>query len=152
VKNDSERCVQQRRNGAQISRLSSRSLLLFPRFFNFCVVPSGNTKAIQFEAFHVFKIFVANPKKSPGIVDILARNKRKLIEFLQKFQKDKENADEQFNEEKQTLLNTLAQLPDLPEPAAAAAGGAAHADGHDAQPAAAAAAAGPSASAAAASP
>jgi len=23
----------------------------------------GNTKAIQFEAFHVFKIFVANPKK-----------------------------------------------------------------------------------------
>lgn len=76
-------------------------------------VCTGNTKAIQFEAFHVFKIFVANPKKSPGIVEILSRNKRKLIEFLQKFQKDKENNDEQFNEEKNTLLNTLNQLEDL---------------------------------------
>jgi len=82
----------------------------------------GNTKAIQFEAFHVFKIFVANPKKSPGIVEILSRNKRKLIEFLQKFQKDKENNDEQFNEEKNTLLNTLNQLEDLSgEPPGAAA-------------------------------
>ncbi len=72
----------------------------------------GNTKAIQLEAFHVFKIFVANPKKSPPVIDILVRNKKKLIEFLQKFQKDKD--DDQFNEEKNTLLNTLAQLDDPP--------------------------------------
>ena len=85
----------------------------------------GNTKAIQFEAFHVFKIFVANPKKSPGIVEILSRNKKKLIEFLMKFQKDKENADEQFNEEKNTLLKTLNQLEDLSEPTAPAAAAAA---------------------------
>ena len=70
----------------------------------------GNTKAIQFEAFHVFKIFVANPKKSQGVIDILIRNKRKLIEFLMKFQKEKE--DDQFNEEKNTLLATLGGLPD----------------------------------------
>jgi len=68
----------------------------------------GNTKAIQFEAFHVFKIFVANPKKSPPIVEILVRNKDKLIEFLQKFQKDKE--DDQFNDEKGILLRTLQAL------------------------------------------
>jgi len=68
----------------------------------------GNTKAIQFEAFHVFKIFVANPKKSKPVVEILVRNKSKLIEFLQKFQKDKE--DEQFNDEKAILLTTLEQL------------------------------------------
>jgi len=49
----------------------------------------ANTKAIQFEAFHVFKIFVANPKKSPSIVEILLRNKERLIEFLRKFQTDK---------------------------------------------------------------
>ncbi len=72
----------------------------------------GKTKAIQLEAFHVFKIFVANPKKSPPVIDILVRNKKKLIEFLQKFQKDKD--DDQFNEEKNTLLNTLAQLDDPP--------------------------------------
>jgi calcium binding protein 39 len=70
----------------------------------------GNTKAIQFEAFHVFKIFVANPKKSQPVIEILVRNKRKLIEFLQKFQKEKD--DDQFNEEKNTLLNTLQQLPE----------------------------------------
>ena len=81
----------------------------------------GTTKAIQFEAFHVFKIFVANPKKSPGVIEILSRNKKKLIEFLQKFQKDKENADEQFNEEKNTLLATLNQLEDLSEPTPTAA-------------------------------
>ena len=73
----------------------------------------GNTKAIQFEAFHVFKIFVANPKKAAGVVDILVRNKRKLIEFLMKFQKEKE--DDQFNEEKNTLLATLNALPDPPQ-------------------------------------
>jgi len=38
----------------------------------------GNTKAIQFEAFHVFKIFVANPKKSKPVVEILVRNKKNL--------------------------------------------------------------------------
>ena len=75
----------------------------------------GNTKAIQFEAFHVFKIFVANPKKSQAVVDILIRNKKKLIEFLCKFQKEKE--DDQFNEEKNTLLATLNALPD-PQPEA----------------------------------
>jgi len=76
----------------------------------------GNTKAIQFEAFHVFKIFVANPKKSKPVVEILVRNKLKLIEFLQKFQKDKE--DEQFNDEKAILLTTLEQLEETPDTAA----------------------------------
>lgn len=97
----------------------------------------GATKAIQFEAFHVFKIFVANPKKSPGIVEILSRNKRKLIEFLTKFQKDKDNVDEQFNDEKNTLLATLNQLEDLSEPTAPATSSA---TGSESAPAAAAAA------------
>jgi calcium binding protein 39 len=70
----------------------------------------GNTKAIQFEAFHVFKIFVANPKKARPVLEILVRNKKKLIEFLNKFQKEKE--DEQFNDEKGILLATLEKLDD----------------------------------------
>ena len=37
----------------------------------------------------MFKIFVANPKKSKPVAEILVRNKKKLIEFLTKFQKDK---------------------------------------------------------------
>lgn len=69
----------------------------------------GTTKAIQFEAFHVFKIFVANPQKSQPVADILTRNRDKLIEFLQRFQTNKD--DEQFAEEKRILLSALQKLP-----------------------------------------
>ena len=48
------------------------------------------SKNIQFEAFHVFKVFVANPKKPPQIETILRRNKDKLLVFLKDFHNDKE--------------------------------------------------------------
>lgn len=60
------------------------------------------SKNIQFEAFHVFKVFVANPKKPPPIEGILRRNKEKLLVFLKNFHNDKE--DEQFTDEKQFLI------------------------------------------------
>lgn len=60
------------------------------------------SKNIQFEAFHVFKVFVANPKKPLQIENILQRNKEKLLVFLQNFHNDKE--DEQFTDEKQFLI------------------------------------------------
>ncbi|KAM0786937.1 hypothetical protein ACM66B_002358 [Microbotryomycetes sp. NB124-2] len=66
------------------------------------------SKNIQFEAFHVFKIFVANPKKTPQIEAILRRNKVKLIEFLQKFHNERN--DEQFNDEKAFLIAQLQQM------------------------------------------
>jgi len=65
-------------------------------------------KAVQYEAFHVFKIFVANPKKGPGVVSILIHNRERLIEFLKHFQIEKD--EETFLEEKQILINTLQQL------------------------------------------
>ncbi|KAN0125844.1 Mo25-like protein [Russula decolorans] len=60
------------------------------------------SKNIQFEAFHVFKVFVANPKKPPQIEAILRRNKDKLLAFLKDFHNDKD--DEQFTDEKQFLI------------------------------------------------
>ncbi|VDB91696.1 unnamed protein product [Peniophora sp. CBMAI 1063] len=60
------------------------------------------SKNIQFEAFHVFKVFVANPKKPPQIESILRRNKEKLLAFLKDFHNDKD--DEQFTDEKQFLI------------------------------------------------
>ena len=36
------------------------------------------SKNIQFEAFHVFKVFVANPNKDRAILDILLKNKEKV--------------------------------------------------------------------------
>lgn len=71
---------------------------------------------IQFEAFHVFKIFVANPKKPEDISDILACNKQKLITFLQAFQNDKD--DTQFADEKRMLIGALNRLPDKAIPVA----------------------------------
>ncbi|PRP78570.1 hypothetical protein PROFUN_13403 [Planoprotostelium fungivorum] len=66
-------------------------------------------KSIQFEAFHVFKVFVANPKKLPSVLSILTKNKEKLISFLNNFHNDKE--DDQFNDEKAFLIKQVQQLP-----------------------------------------
>ncbi|ETW05200.1 hypothetical protein H310_04191 [Aphanomyces invadans] len=63
---------------------------------------------IQFEAFHVFKVFVANPKKPNEVTQILLNNKDKLVAYLEKFQNEK--ADAQFVEEKALLIRTLGSL------------------------------------------
>jgi len=68
----------------------------------------SKSRNIQFEAFHVFKVFVANPKKPPQIESILRRNKDKLLAFLKDFHNDKE--DEQFSDEKQFLILQIQQL------------------------------------------
>lgn len=73
------------------------------------------SRNIQFEAFHVFKVFVANPNKTKPILDILLRNKEKLIDFLTKFHTDR-TEDQQFNDEKQYLIK---QIRDM-QPAAVA--------------------------------
>jgi len=71
---------------------------------------------IQFEAFHVFKVFVANPNKPKPILDILLRNQDKLIDFLSKFHTDR-SEDEQFNDEKAYLIKQIKELKPLPEDA-----------------------------------
>lgn len=63
---------------------------------------------IQFEAFHVFKVFVANPRKPDAISQILLNNREKLIAYLKNFQNSKE--DPQFIEEKALLIRTLETL------------------------------------------
>jgi len=63
------------------------------------------SRSIQFEAFHVFKVFVANPNKPQTILDILVQNKEKLKDFLSDFHNDKD--DEQFRDEKDYLLKQI---------------------------------------------
>lgn len=69
-----------------------------------------NRKNIQFEAFHVFKIFVGNPRKSADIKHILIRNKDKMLEYLTDLLADRE--DEQFQEDRQEVLKEIHKLPD----------------------------------------
>jgi calcium binding protein 39 len=45
----------------------------------------SSSKSIQYEAFHVFKVFVANPKKPREIRGILIGNREKLLRFLKQF-------------------------------------------------------------------
>jgi hypothetical protein len=49
----------------------------------------GSSKTIQAEAFHVFKVFVANPNKSDGVNAIFKANRDRLIAFLKAFKLEK---------------------------------------------------------------
>jgi calcium binding protein 39 len=73
------------------------------------IMLKDKSRNIQFEAFHVFKVFVANPNKPKPITDILLRNKEKLNEFLSGFHSDR-NDDEQFNDEKAYLIKQIKEL------------------------------------------
>ncbi|GLC35809.1 hypothetical protein PLESTB_000496500 [Pleodorina starrii] len=86
------------------------------------VLLKDQSRSIQFEAFHVFKVFVANPNKPQPVVDILANNREKLLKYLDDFHTEKEE-DEQFKEEKAVIIKTISLLggpapPPPPPPAA----------------------------------
>ena len=59
------------------------------------------------------QVFVANPNKPKAILDILLRNKEKLVEFLSKFHTDR-SEDEQFNDEKAYLIKQIKELRPAP--------------------------------------
>ena len=67
------------------------------------------SRSIQIEAFHIFKVFVANPAKPASIIEILSRNREKLIGFLNDFNPDKDN--DQFAEDKMVILKEIANIP-----------------------------------------
>ena len=52
-----------------------------------------SSKSIQFEAFHVFKVFVANPNKTRPVTEVLLNNREKLLEYLEDFQSDRGKTD-----------------------------------------------------------
>ena len=65
---------------------------------------------ITFDAFNVFKVFVANPNKPPEVTRILADNKVKLAKYLSGLHRDREANDEQFRDEKALVISTLEDL------------------------------------------
>ncbi|GMM37818.1 Hym1 protein [Saccharomycopsis crataegensis] len=71
---------------------------------------SDKSRNLQFEAFHVFKVFVANPKKSRPVLDILIKNRDKLLLFLKNFSFDRRD-DTVFNEEREFLIEQIDELP-----------------------------------------
>ena len=70
------------------------------------------SEKIQFEAFQVFKIFIANPNKPKPIYDILCKNRDKILHFLENFSvQGKQMDDRNFNEDKLFLIEKLQLLP-----------------------------------------
>ena len=69
--------------------------------------------SIQYEAFHVFKIFVANPRKGPQILELLQRNKERLLTFLSDFLTQRAAQDEHFRDEKSFVIEEIRVLRPL---------------------------------------
>uniref|UniRef100_A0A2P2MFH3 Calcium-binding protein n=2 Tax=Rhizophora mucronata TaxID=61149 RepID=A0A2P2MFH3_RHIMU len=67
-----------------------------------------SSKSIQTEAFHVFKLFVANQNKPPDIVSILVANRSKLLRLFADFKADKEH--DQFEADKAQVVREIAAL------------------------------------------
>ncbi|CEJ81303.1 Putative Conidiophore development protein hymA [[Torrubiella] hemipterigena] len=72
-------------------------------------------KMVQYEGFHVFKVFVANPHKSIPVQKILLMNREKLLTFLSHFLEDRTD-DEQFIDEREFLIKQIRSMPPNPVP------------------------------------
>ena len=68
------------------------------------------SNSIQYEAFHVFKVFVANPRKEPAVLELLRRNRERLLTFLDDFLNQRESQDEHFRDEKLFLKEEIRKL------------------------------------------
>ncbi|XP_010255808.1 PREDICTED: calcium-binding protein 39-like isoform X3 [Nelumbo nucifera] len=73
-----------------------------------------SSKNIQISAFHIFKIFVANPNKPWEIILILAKNHEKLLDLLHNLSVGKGTEDEQFEEEKDLIIKEIDRISRLP--------------------------------------
>ncbi|KAK4372494.1 hypothetical protein RND71_007878 [Anisodus tanguticus] len=70
-----------------------------------------SSKNIQISAFHIFKVFVANPNKPREIKLILAKNHERLLALLNNLGKGGE--DDQFEEEKELIMKEIEKVSRL---------------------------------------
>ena len=83
---------------------SKRNLILIMKLIR------HESKHIQLDAFHVFKVFVANPNKPPEIIQILRDNKIKLAAYLSNLHNEKAENDPQFRGERDLIVSTIEGL------------------------------------------
>lgn len=73
---------------------------------------SDKLKNLQIEGFHIFKFFVAKPKKSQKILDILIKNKENFLEVFKTFDVNYAN-DPNLIDERDYILCEIQKLPDI---------------------------------------
>ncbi|KAG7886348.1 hypothetical protein KL938_000001 [Ogataea parapolymorpha] len=76
------------------------------------ILLGDKSKNVQFESFNVFKIFIANPRKSKSIIEILTKNRERLLQFLRTFANDRKE-DELFTVERNFVIEQIENLPRL---------------------------------------
>ncbi|XP_042433197.1 putative MO25-like protein At5g47540 isoform X1 [Zingiber officinale] len=72
-----------------------------------------SSKNIQISAFHIFKVFVANPNKPRPIIDFLVENREELLIALQKLPASKGEEDDQVEEEKGLIIEEIEAISSL---------------------------------------
>jgi len=75
-----------------------------------------DSRAIQIDAFHIFKVFVANPSKPPRVQQIIYRNKERLIKLLATFQ-NRKTADRLVTQDLETVIAVIQALDISPRAA-----------------------------------
>nr|QFP92347.1 protein HYM1 [Ogataea thermomethanolica (nom. inval.)]QGW56829.1 protein HYM1 [Ogataea thermomethanolica (nom. inval.)] len=76
------------------------------------ILLGDKSKNIQLESFNVFKIFIANPRKSKAIIEILTKNRERLLQFLKVFSNERKD-DELFLVERNFVIEQIETLPKL---------------------------------------
>ncbi|KAL8171328.1 hypothetical protein V2J09_023132, partial [Rumex salicifolius] len=92
------------------SRLMKQFILEIRYLKVIMMLLKDSSKNIQISAFHIFKVFVANPHKSKEIKLIIAKNHDKLIDLLGTLSVGKGAEDEQFEEEKDVIVNEIEKV------------------------------------------
>lgn len=98
-----------------ICRKSNYSFMIF-----YCSDPANlqpimallthQSSIMRFEAFQIFKIFVANPHKTKPITELLHQNKTPLIDVLQKLAIPDKKQSKIFDEEQKFIVSQLINL------------------------------------------
>ncbi|GAV52573.1 hypothetical protein ZYGR_0AG05640 [Zygosaccharomyces rouxii] len=73
------------------------------------VLMTDKSKNLQHEAFNVFKVMVANPRKSKPVFDILVKNREKLLKYFETFGLDYQEPT--FIDEKEFIVQEIESLP-----------------------------------------
>ncbi|KAJ6794262.1 calcium-binding protein 39-like [Iris pallida] len=75
------------------------------------------SKNIKISAFHIFKVFVANPHKPHEIIEVLAKNHGELLMLLNNLPTSNGGEDEQLEEEKDLIIKEIERISRLPNAA-----------------------------------
>lgn len=96
------------------SHIMKRYIVEVRHFKVMMTLLKDSSKNIQMSAFHIFKVFVANPNKPREIKVILAKNHEKLLELLYSLSAGKGGDDDQFEEEKELIIKEIQRVSQLP--------------------------------------